>query len=774
MFCAATTCPNTRDTESGGAKQLYLLTLVPFPDPRNDSGWDKGLGTISGARVARDEINNRTDLLPGYHIELIVDNIEACSLTEATVGTTNLVRHFVHSPCLPIVGVLGLLCSSHTTLISPLAGHTGMDLIQLSIANSPIFETNSPSFPHLWRVLGVGTVYANAAKALMVELGWRRVAIVYEHDSAYYTHVALYFHKLMQNMSSVEIIFTDALLGKNKFQLNQIVKHIKDQAATVLFAALSDFQSAALLCRLEKEGLIYPAYTWIQVGRRLNRTLDHVSASCTEDDINKAKQGHIHLEIQSAPSNESVVLVSGDTYSEYKNKYNDDLQQVENIYNTNITADHIYSNYMYDEVWAFVLAMNKTLPILQSRNLSIDNYTTGQNVITALIEKQMAKVKFQGASGLIEFNDKRGVYASVEIFSVYNSSEKLIGKCASNQLTRTCDILSLDIDKSSLPNGEPRFVTIVISFPVAILLYVIAGLTLIMTSAILVLLFYYREWPDVKASSPLLSVVMLIGCYFLVFGTIFRTTYGHFLFDDSNGYSTTYNALVALDSFCSSTGLLLIVITIFFKLLRVHHFFSTMTLKLRPMWRTCSMIGLILALSLWVGMTFVTIAIIVPVHPLFHNESKTDGNVLVIYQELVYPRSVDLQRYLYLTAALYMGVFLVLIVYLAIRTRNIKQTEFKDTKKLNLFVALLIVSLVCETALVELLVSMHLYWESIIATSAVSLFVALSVLAILMLPKLIPSMRKPRPHRRPVVRRLSRRKSSTISIKNALANFYFA
>ena len=66
----ATGCPNT--TADWDTKPLYLLTLVPFPDPRDDTGWDGGLATVPGGEIARDEINNQSDLLPGYHIELIM------------------------------------------------------------------------------------------------------------------------------------------------------------------------------------------------------------------------------------------------------------------------------------------------------------------------------------------------------------------------------------------------------------------------------------------------------------------------------------------------------------------------------------------------------------------------------------------------------------------------------------------------------------------------------------------------------------------------------
>ena len=130
-------CPNT--TSSSTTKPLYLLSLVSIPS---------GYYVLPGHRIAQDEINNRSDLLPGYHIELIVDTIEKCSSNEAGIGLSNLLKHTLRPPCRPVVAVAGLGCSSHTSVLSPVAGHRGMDLIQLSSANSPIFESHNDRFPH--------------------------------------------------------------------------------------------------------------------------------------------------------------------------------------------------------------------------------------------------------------------------------------------------------------------------------------------------------------------------------------------------------------------------------------------------------------------------------------------------------------------------------------------------------------------------------------------------------------------------------------------------
>ena len=82
-------------------KPLYLLTLVPLPAANTCSlGQAGGLNMLSGARIAQDQINNRNDLLPGYQVELIVKNIEACSCSGAGIGLSNLIEHTTSFCCL--------------------------------------------------------------------------------------------------------------------------------------------------------------------------------------------------------------------------------------------------------------------------------------------------------------------------------------------------------------------------------------------------------------------------------------------------------------------------------------------------------------------------------------------------------------------------------------------------------------------------------------------------------------------------------------------------
>lgn len=115
-------------------QSVQLLVLVPFFDPQKDVGWDRGIELLPAARLARNEINQRKDLLPGYHLELIEAGSNACGVPIPYNATLNFVNHAIGLYGNPTVfGVTGLVCSTITKAISPIAGHPGLEMVQLSI-----------------------------------------------------------------------------------------------------------------------------------------------------------------------------------------------------------------------------------------------------------------------------------------------------------------------------------------------------------------------------------------------------------------------------------------------------------------------------------------------------------------------------------------------------------------------------------------------------------------------------------------------------------------
>ena len=176
--------------------------------------------------------------------------------------------------------------------------------------------------------------------------------------------------------------------------------------------------------------------------------------------------------------------------------------RVERDYNQSISTDLIYSSILYDQVWALALAINGSLPELKNRNLS--NYGIGQRQITGVIEKHLAELDFQGASGRIMFNNKRGMQATVAIYQINGSREVLIGSFAPFVTSERVVSynLSLSIGSNDVPGDELTVVYTTLSLPGVITLYAIIGIIIVYITIVLILLIYFRKTPELKATSP--------------------------------------------------------------------------------------------------------------------------------------------------------------------------------------------------------------------------------------------------------------------------------
>ena len=723
-----TVCPNDSSLE-GGTKPLYLLMLAPFPDPSDGTRWDEGLATVSGARVARDEVNNRTDLLPGYHIELIVENVESCSRTRADTGLTNLVKYTVSPACRPVVAVTGLLCSSHTSILSPVAGHDGYDLLQLSAANSPIFQTQNQLFPHLWRFLGSATVYTDAIIAIMNQFNWNRIGIVFDSGNVFYTENAKYLRQQLVVHNKSVVLFSE-IRDTNQVYFDSVVSGIKSNGVTVLAAMLNEAQTSKLLEMALREHLTYPDYTWIHIETIMAYLID-------ENLINhaalfSATQGHILLHTLTRLQNNSLKLVSGDTYEEVVAKYHTDLEVLRQIYNTSdLSSNFIFGSYIYDEVWALALALNDSFPVLNKRNLSIGNYSIGQLEITDVIEEHLENVSFQGAGGWVEFNDNRAVTTSVEVFLVLeNGTDERVGIFKPRDAAR----FRVELESGDLPRDTPPLVFISIPLPVAILLYIIDAALIIFITVQLILYIYYRNHKVIKATSPYLSLLMFAGCYLLCVVVAIKVTYGTFDLPEES-----FIMLLFINIFIVLNGFSLILVTLFFKLLRVYRIFlSRLQIDLGRYWNNFPLLIAIICITVLPNIVVVPFTVV-----LMPEYSRR--TVYVTSEQLrITEIHVEFKSTGYFVTggliACYVAIFSFIILFLSIRTRKIKHKNFKDTKKLNIFVSVLMFTL----AFTAPLYIIFLLKENAPAANIVFVIAMLVISAasqfILFLPKVLPTV----------------------------------
>ena len=721
-------CPiTTRE----GTRPLYLLTLVPF---------DRNVGILSGARIARDEVNNRTDLLPGYHLELITERRESCSTYGATLGLSNLLRYTIVSPCRPLVAVGGLGCSTHTEFMSPIASHEGFDLIQLSSANSLIFQTQSHRFPHLWSLLGSATVYSDAAFSAMEQFNWTQVGIVYNVGSVHASENARYLERKIRDSQKIRVLFEIGVLGTNTVYFDHIIASIISEGATILIVMLDSLQDTILLSRVLEMGFLYPQYTWIHVETSPQWLINEEFLDQTA--VYNGIHGHIFLFPLSRPQNESLLLVSGESYLNLEKKFIKDLdrEELKDLFNrTNRTLHVEFGSYLYDQVWSLVLALNKSLPILNDRNLSIDSYTIGQPNITGIIEDQMANLSFQGAGGWVKFNQYRSVSTPVEVIWIpdKNGTLRSVGIFNSSNTTT----FHVNLNTSSLPKDrlEPEYS--LIPLPIAVAVYILTGIVTIFTTIQLVLFLclHFRGDKGIKATSPYLSLLMFAGCYLLLLACVAMITIARFLPVIISIHKDLYIVLWCADILSTLNGMNLILITLCIKLLRVYRIFSSkLKLDLGKFWSNFSLFAVIL------GLTILPNLVVLPLIALRPFQYQT-YTVNVHRDNRIIPQMhIKFKAISYIIiggfTTFYITVFSLFTLLLAIRTRNIKYEKFKDTKKITLFVAILL----CILAFIQPLFIM-LYAQgnepmaNIVFTIGQLVVVAASQI-ILLLPKILPTL----------------------------------
>ena len=704
--CDATSCPNT--TATGDTKPLYLLLLVPHSRSVHHS--------LVAPRIAQEEINNHSDLLPGYHVELIVDTIEGCSSVEASIGLSNLIKHTVNPSCRPVIAVMGLRCSSHTAVLSPVAGHKGFDLIQLSSATSPIFDTQNSRFPHLWRFVGAATVYSDTVLAIMDQFNWTRVGIAYNLGSSLFSELAKDMeHKLKSNNRSVA--FSLGIRETKSYYLDAVISNIKSKETGILVTMLSIKQTQALLLETYRKELTYPHYTWIHVAKR-----PLYYASYGKEFLNKTAFHHILLRTKYEFKDQDTLLVSNRTISSYRTRFKNLVKQ---LYNE--TVRFIGGSIYYDQTWAMALAVNRSIPELMSRNLSISNYTIGQHDITEVIEKQIKAASFQGAGRWVEFNQYQSGSSPVEILQMEKNGEaRFVGRY---DVLNDSDF-SVNISTNEIPNDTvPRvYRYVLIPFSANVVLYILTGGVIVFTTIQLVIYFKHRKHKAIKATSPFLTLLEFTGCYIFCAAAVQYNTLGSFILSPQ-----TFLVLSISYFFFTINGITLVFLPLFIKLVRLFRIFSFWDKNLSNRWNDAPLFFTTLVLSFLPNIGLAVLVALKPPTLSSYQFKFLQGNIPEV---VVHTRIEPVSNYIFISlTAVYTTLFFALVVYMGILNRKINMKNFNSSCELFWLMSGLVISITLTISFIIIFLKTN--QESIANTImvAVLLVFVIACQLVLILPK---------------------------------------
>lgn len=760
VLLAARSC--TKDSEKlllpqNSCSVLSLLNVEPLHYPaevdRFDGLWNRGLDVIPAGHIATEQINNRSDILPGYELELIDVESEACGVNVIVEGVANVVKELVKSrkskTC--IVGVVGLLCSAVTKAIYPIVNHPKLGgYVQLSSSTSPIYRiTDSDHIrpnTNLFRVISTSSVFNDATTSLMKAYGWARISIVHDSVGLFPESVANNFvEKVNRSAPNLELV-SRISISRSSPEFSKTFDALRDEDARVSYWSVSYTQSAHLLCEAYRRNFQWPGYIFIIREPTLSNILGTQTTTCSRDELLEGLEGSFLLHYRLFVDDDTL-LFSGVSYGEYKELYAKRLQELSNRTNQN-RSETVYANSLYDQVWAFALALNNSLPSINSENISFGDYGIGRGApfITDTIKNELRSVSFQGASGRISFGEGQESPTFVDIFQVQNGTPQLVG--VYNPFANDITFTNNDPRNSSRDFPSDRFKTFYEQIPVWLIGCIVfaQGVLFSLTTVNLILILRWRKKREIKATSPVLSILMVIGCYLLCVGPILLAII----------YSITTYYSTEIESHKTDTGLIVrvlcvlkslvlvgfefILATLFLRLFRIYTIFQRKHLRMMSdYWMDKYLVIYTLVVCAGKLILIILWNCIDPIVLVTRRKyiKDLDSFQLPYYVATTYCTSESSRVWLVFTL-MYTGVLQLLVLIFAVLTRRIKNDNYKDTKKVNVFI--FFVTITFAVTLPLLLISMELDLQTgvIIAEWLAYLFVPTLCQVCLFLPKTLP------------------------------------
>ena len=605
--------------------------------------WERGLEILPGAQVAIEHLNQYYNVSPEHQLELKVINSGKCTAEDhredLLIHFLNVTEHRNYSQ----IAVIGLFCTYTEQLLLNMAKRIGINPIVVSSSVSVTIASDS-QMSNYNRILPSADSFIDAFSSLVGHLKHDRIAVIAQPTDVYFFRVAEALYDRATSSNAYKVIpFIQLHTGRTT---ESVFHELQQFSSNIIFLSANIDKSIDILCTAKRMGFIWPHYGWVVHSIQPS---DYIAAErIAKCSIYYALEGVLFLNHKFNP------LATDHMFSSYFEEYDERLSNLGAELSIPLRRNP-YSIVLYNSVWVYAMYV----------------YTQMNNSSPGFINETRY---VQTAAGL---NSTNRVRLGINIYQIKNRSSILEGYYDHiwRNITFTGALLN-----GPIPTDNHKIITDRASLVYTSIASIVLLVCTILVTIILVLYMYYFKEPEIKSTSVSLSLLMFCGCYIILLYLLLALIYTQSLVPSDSPFNIC-TAIIWLS--ITGVSLPLILATLMVKMLRVFHIFNLYG-KISKM---CSNSALLVYVFLLISPCVLILIFWTIVDPY---TARTIAMEHFTFTEVEQRCTC---KYLLLWIGLLIINILILITVLlivAVKTRKIRQAHFKDTKKVNAFLFLLV------------------------------------------------------------------------------------